>query len=268
VKAVAVSLVAVLLLGACAGAAKPNPTTQRADASMQRAAQAYARGDLDAARRTYREALRLYESIADVDGRARARLSLARIEATAGDAAGALASVESLLADPVGLSPGLAILARGRAAALALGLGRVEPAGQWLQAARAACAGACPERAALEVLEARRLLATGQTGAALARVDASLVGLDDDSADRADAQRVRAEVLLALGRGADAVGAAGTALSLDQARGQGDAVAADLTLLARAQTTLGDAEAAARYRTLAERARAARRALLGLDKTN
>jgi tetratricopeptide (TPR) repeat protein len=268
VKAVLAILVSVQLLGACASATKTNPAAQRAEAGMQRAAQAYARGDLDAARRAYRDALRVYESVADADGRARARLSLARVEAAAGDAAGALASVESLLAEAGSLSPGLTILARGRAAALALGLGRVEPAGEWLQAARTACFGACPEHAALEVLEARRLLATGRADAALAHADGALAGLADDSADRADALRARAEALLSLGRGADAADAVGKALRLDQARGQADAVAADLTLLARAHEALGDTETAARFRTQAERASAARRALLGLEKTD
>lgn len=262
------SLALALLLAACASASKPNPAVQRAEAGMQRGSQAYARGDLDTARRAYGDALRVYESVADTDGRARARLSLARVQATAADVAGALVSVETLLAEPAGLSPELAILARGRAAALALSLGRDERAGEWLQTARAMCAGACPEHVALEVLEARRLLATGQADAALARADASLAGLADASPGRADAQRARAEALLVLARSAEATDAAHAALAIDQAHGLADAIVADLTLLARAQSALGDTEAAARYRARADRARAARRALLGLDKTD
>lgn len=265
-KSGAAFILLAILLAACAGAPKPNPVAQRAEMEMRHGAQAYARGELGAARRAYETATRIYESVADANGRARARLNLARIEVASGHTASALAALEALLAESGGMAPELAILAHGRAAAMALSLGRHELAGQLLQAARTSCAGICLEHVALEVIEARRLLAAGQTEAALARADASLAGLRDDSTDRADVLRIRGEALIALARAADAAGSLRTALNLDQARGQADAVAADLALLARAHAALGDTALAARYREQADRARAARQALLGLDK--
>jgi hypothetical protein len=266
----ALLLAAALLLSACAGAPKPNASQLRAEAAMQRAAQAYARGELDASRRAYLDALRVYESVADAAGRARVLLSLARLSAATGEPAAALASVEALLAEPGELTPALRSLAHGRGAGLALASGRLDAAQRHLDIARAACAGDCAERTALAVLSARLALLNGQAQAAHAQADALLKPLSAEppGAEHADLLRLRAEAALALNRPRDAVADAQAALALDQAAGRSEAIVLDLGLLARAYTGAGETDSAARHQVLAERARAARRALLGLDRAD
>jgi len=257
-----IALCAVLLAG-CASAPPPSPLAQRAEAGMQRGAQAYARGDLPGAQRAYQDATRLYESVADTDGRARAQLSLARVMAGAGDTAGALALIDHLLAEPDGLGSALRPLALGRTAGLLLALGRQEEAAGRLASAQQACAGACGEAGALDLIGARLALARGDTASALARTDACLARLSSRDALHAEGQRLRANALLDLRRSAEGVAAAEAALVLDRAAGRPDAVGADLELLARLHASLGDAAAAEHFQRLAERARNAQRGLLG-----
>lgn len=266
----ALLLAAALLLSACAGAPKPNASQLRAEAAMQRAAQAYAHGELDASRRAYLDALRVYDSVADADGRARALLSLARISAAEGEPAAALASVEALLAEPGELTPALRSLAHGRGAGLALASGRLDAARQHLEDAASACAGDCPERTALAVLGARLALLSGQAQTAHSLADALLQALSAErpGAEHADLLRLRAEAGLALNRPRDAIADAQAALGLDQAAGRSEAVVLDLSLLARAYGAAGETDSAARHQVLAERARAARRALLGLGRAD
>jgi tetratricopeptide (TPR) repeat protein len=257
-----------LLLSACAGTVKPNVSVQRAEAAMQRAAQAYARGELDASRRTYLDALRVYESLADAEGRARALLSLARVTAAAGKPAAALATVDGLLAESDALTPALRTLAHGRGAGLALSTGQTEAAQRHLDAARATCADKCPESDALIVLAARLALARGQTESAWTQADGLLARIPGDSRSthRADALRLRAEASMGLGRSRDAMADVQAALGIDQRNGLAEAVILDLDLLARLHSAAGEADLGARQQALAERARAARRTLLGLDR--
>lgn len=257
-----------LLLGACASAPPTSPVARRAEADMQRAAQAYARGDLPAARRGYGDAARGYDSVADAAGRARALLSLARVETTAGQARAALALVDGLLGEPDGLDPALRPLALGRAAGLALGMGAIDDAAHRLDAAHAACAGQCAEAAALDILAARLSLSRNRAADALERADDVLARLTEGRPERADALRVRAEALLALGRASEATADAEAALGLDRRAGRADAVILDLDLSARSRGAAGDSAGAERHRALADRARAARRALLGLERTD
>lgn len=259
-------LIAAALASGCAHRPERNAVVARAETSVQRAAQAYAKGDLAGARNGYGTALSLYESVADTEGRARTLLSLARVTAQAGKAKEALAMVETVLTEPAPLSPAVRIMAHGRAAGLALAAGDPAAARGHLDRALPLCAGACAEYAALTVLQARVSLALGQAAEALVLADRAmaLAAAAPAKAERASALRVRCQALAALGKFQESAAAAAEALKLDQERGLSEAVVQDLHLLAQAHQALGDMDGAQRYQTLADRARAARRALAGV----
>ena len=72
-------LAACILTCGCAQKPIVPAATERASLAAQRGAQAFARGNLDAAQREYETELRIHESLGDTPARAATLLSLARI---------------------------------------------------------------------------------------------------------------------------------------------------------------------------------------------
>lgn len=272
----------VFALFACTTRPAISPTATLAQTSSQRGAQAFARGDLAGAERDYNTALRIHESLGDNAGRAAALLSLSRIAAQAGRHEEALLVVEQLLADQpslMALTPATQITAYGRAAALHLAKTNTQQADQYLAQADALCLSVCADAGVLTVLRARSALVRQQPANALALANEAL-GLPalaavsppnrqpQASAERANALRIKAQALAALGQTQNASSAATEALELDQALGLADRVLPDLLLLAQLHKTLGANELAQHYETLASRAQAASQALRGNTAAN
>ncbi len=263
---VAASLCATLLIAGCASssAAKEenssgNALTKAAQNIERRASQAFAKSEFDSAAAGYESAALVYETLALPEPQARARLSQARALADAGRAPQALDIITALLQSPAGLSPEVLTTAHGRAAALTLD-SDVPRAQMHLQNATRMCASTCAQRSALAVLRARTELAANNPAAAAQSASAALAAAQNSN-DRANALRIRAQANAALGQHALVLPDAQQALALDQDLGLAPRVLADLVLLQRASQAQGDAAAAARYSTLVQRAAAAGAAL-------
>lgn len=264
-----------LLMGtlcACASPSEVNPTRALALSRERDAVQAFERGDLVAARRSYLHALAVHDALGDLQARSSVVLSLARIAAQAGRSDEAWALLDQVLADGAMLPVQTRISAHGSAGALALARPDPALAEQHLKRADDMCASACADSGALVVLRARLALLQQQALQAIALADAALAlpGLQvtraatgQPAAERANALRVRGLAELSLGRAAEAVVSANAALEIDQALGLVQRVGADLQLLAQAHERLGNVEQARRHRRLADRAHQAREVLQG-----
>ena len=265
-------LMLALLLSACSQTPLVSPAASAAQASAQRGAQAFSKGDLGIAQREYTTALHIHESLGDSAGRASSLLSLARIYAQTGRREDALATVQQVLDDPVPPSTATLITAHGRAAALLLAKGDTKNSDIQLAQAAALCGSGCSEAAALTVLRSRSALLQQQPAAAL-KLASNALGLlavstppvrqPQVSAERANALRVQAQAYAALGQHAAAAESAKAALELDRALGLADRVQLDLDLLAQTYSALGAPALSQQYLTLANRARAASRDLRG-----
>jgi hypothetical protein len=242
---------------------------QAARAYEQRAVQAFARGESAAALADYRNAAKLYASLAAVDAHLRAQLNVARVQAESGDAAAGMATVDEVLARVASMdalsggTPGTApspslisadtrLLAHGRAAALRLtpdaSPAQVLVARQHLTRASTLCGQtppsgpsasqsspqACPQSAALYVLQARAALLARDPARAHTAATAALQA-QPSSAEQANALRMRAYAALTPAASPAALDQAWadaqTALRLDQALGLAPRVADDLRAL-------------------------------------
>ncbi len=267
-------LFAGVFLAGCAQKPVMPAAQSLAQASSQRGAQAFARGDLLTAQREYATALHIHESLGDTPGRASALLSLARIAAQSGRTADAVAAVDQVLADGPQLDLPTRITAQGRAAALQLSQGSTQKADEHLAQAGVLCAGTCADAGALAVLRARSALAQQRPADALKLVSDALVlpalaavtppTLQPQAgAERANALRLQAQAYGALAQPQAAANAATAALELDRGLGLADRVLIDLQLLARMHKAQGQDAQAAQYQLLADRAAAAGKALRG-----
>jgi tetratricopeptide (TPR) repeat protein len=263
-RAVSVVLLVGLMLGAVACSSAPpakvdSAMVQTAQNMERRAAQSFARGEWAAAASTFESAAWVYETLALPEPQARARLSQARAVAEGGRVDQALTIVLNVIEQSGGLSNDTRAIAHGRAAALLMASDAAS-ANRHVQDAMSACAGTCAQLSALTVLRARAQLASNQASEASATAGQALAVATNDN-DRANALRLRAQAQAALSQHAAALADANQALVLDQALGLPERVMADLQLLQRASSALGDTAAAQRYDALLARARTAAAAL-------
>lgn len=276
----AAALFLLFFASGCSTKIPVSAASSQAQASTQRAAQAFSRADLSTAQREYQHALAIYDSLGDVPGRAASLLSLSRVASQAGQTAQALKLVSQVLADSASLPAATLATAHGRAATLYLAQQDTTQANQHTGQAITLCAGNCADAAALAVLRARIALQDKQPALAvqLASEALALPALaaqeqpttkPQASAERANALRVRSQALLLLGQPAPAAASALEALALDRSLGLAERVLPDLLLLSQAHQQLGHTEMAGHYQGLAERARQAGQALNGQQqKTN
>lgn len=243
----------------------PAPALQAAHRLEQRAAQAFAKGDAAGALADYQTAAQVYASLALTEPQLQALLNVARVQADLGatDATQARLAVQTVervlahIAANPGLSPGLQVLAHGRAAALRLKGDPVLAQGH-LQQALALCNVTCPQAAALHVLQARLYWQQGQAADAVAVATLALQAAvrAPNPAEQANARRIRALAGLAQHplAAADDVH---IALRLDQSLGLAYRVQDDLRLLVTAYRALGDEPQARAYQALLDEALAA-----------
>jgi tetratricopeptide (TPR) repeat protein len=247
--------------------ASASPVAQTALRLEQRAAQAFAQSDWVAAEADYANAASIYASVALTDAELRAWLSVARVQAEAGQSATALALVQAVLKriDKAGvqthwaISDATRLIAHGRAAGLLLVSDTKAAQGHWAQA-QALCPPKCPQAASLAVLQARIALQRGEASAALAAASAALA-LKPALAELANARRVRAYAALALGDATAARDDALAALDADQRLGLSAKVVDDLRTVASAYHALGDKVQQDYYQALLDRTLEARKAL-------
>lgn len=246
----------VILSAALAGCAQKatviekSPALESAERLERRASAAYSKGDHAGAIKDYQVALQVYESLAMVDAQAGVQLSLARIDAQDGRVTKALERASWVL-NPSRVSGGVSaatrLLANGRAAALHLQQHQLPQAKLALDHADGLCANTCDAVAALLTLRAQWLLASGNAASAEGLATQAMARAAHKS-DLANAQRLRAQIGLALKNNTAAAADAQTALALDQAAGQAAKVVADLGLLMQAYEAQGDAAKVAQYR--------------------
>ncbi len=261
--------VGVLCLVGCASpkaAPEKSAALTGAERLEHRASSAYLKGDLAGAAKDFAMAEQVYRSLAMLDAAANVQLSLARIDLDEGHAERARARIThvlSLSAQPwSALSSTTRLLANGRAAALSLQENNQPTAHEHLLAAERLCGAQCEASSALYALRAHWLLRSGDAPSSLTKAHAALAAAKTQI-DKANAQRSLGEAYLAQGQLAQAIQSAELALQMDQALGVSAKVIADLGLLARAYTQLGETQKAAFYTDLAQSATAARKQLEG-----
>lgn len=258
----AISVSMVLLLVGC-GSKKPvavkSPVLESAERLERRGATAYAKGDHVGAVKDFQAAASVYESLAMQDALANTQLSLARIDADDGRAADALQRVSGVLGLPstgAVISPATLLVAHGRAAALYMQQKDLAAAGRELIASEALCNMACEASSALSAMRANWFLVSNDLPAARAKAEVALVQALVPS-DKANALRSLAQIGLAQGQYAAAVGHAEQALALDQSLGASNRVIADLDLLSNIHGKAGDSAKATNYTELSRAATAA-----------
>lgn len=250
---------ACLLLAACAQAPQnSNAVSARQSAALdanRRAEANFRRGDFDAAARYYREALRLAQSIEDIEGIAANAVNLSIAWQRLGNFAAARVSLAPVL-DQNRLVFPAARLAQGalRRAILDLEEQRYASAAEWAAKAASHCvppgcaiAGAIHNTRGQLALQAGRLDEAASSARAALDASRSL----DDRAEIANALRLLGTVSLRAGDAAAALASLTDALAIDRELALPRKIHLDLLGLGRASALRGENAAA---RTFYERA--------------
>jgi tetratricopeptide (TPR) repeat protein len=238
----------VIALAACGHTPAPRPAVvESAIEWNQRGQSAFRAGELARARDAYRQALRLYRSIEDADGIATELINVAWLEHALGDTPAAKAALDEVSASR---APGFPATQRAEAAYRRAWIAQREQrpveTAEWLARAEALCRADCPAHGRILNLHAQSEIAAGRlaAGRELARRALAANQKAGDKAEEANALRLLAETLLALGDAPEAALRYEQALALDKETGQPDKVAADLLGLgaaARARQRLPEA---------------------------
>ena len=256
-------LIAVLMLAGCGSTPKPAdpPRLKAALEAESDGAKRYGRGDHAVAVRRFDEAARIYASIDDTPGAARNRRHLARAELAQGHGEAALLALELLLERAErGSESSVALDTLLLKAQAQLALGREADAQKSLAAATGQCAGACPQAASLNLLQAHAALAGKRAPEALTHAEAALKLLQgkDEAAETANTWRLIAAARLAGGDASGALPAAHAALDIDRHLALPEKIARDWLLIGDIQKRVGAGETAAKaYRRALDVAKAA-----------
>jgi tetratricopeptide (TPR) repeat protein len=245
------AILVAALLGCSAPPQANKAARQEAAIEANRRGEAYVRhGELENAARSYREALRLSQSLEDADGIAANAVNLSIVGQRQGRFADARAALDAVLAQKNlrFSSPRLAEVAL-RHALLDLDEGRLAAAQDWVSQARTHCAERCPVSAAIHNVAAQLALQAGrlEEAASAARAAQESSRAAEDRAEVANALRLLGIVSL---RNADAAKARAyleQALALDRELGAPRKIALDLLALGRAAALGGEREAARAY---------------------
>lgn len=242
-----------VLLAACAlQPGKPLAARQAEAIEANRKAEVRFRsGDFDGAVQQYREALRIAQSIEDVDAIAANAINLSIAYQRLGQHAEARTSLAPVL-DPSGLSFPSARLAQAalRRAVLDFDERRHASAAEWLEKAAVWCGRqVCTASAAIDNLGGLLALEEGRTEAAAASARAALdrsLG-SGDRVEAANAMRLLGNVALRAGDAAAALAALAEALAIDRELALPRKIYLDLVGLGRASAQRGERAAARTY---------------------
>ena len=251
-------LVAGLVLLAACAQQPGKPLAARAAEAVEanrRAELRFRRGDFDGAVRQYQEALRIAQSVEDIDGIAANAINLSITYQRLGKHAQARASLAPVL-DHSRLSFPSARLAQAalRRALLDLDQQRHAPAAEWLEKAATWCGQqGCTLSAAIDNVRGLLALEAGRTDAAAARATAALKAsrASGDRVEAANAMRLLGNVAIRAGDAAAALAALTEALALDRELALPRKIYLDLVGLGRASAQGGER---ARARSYYERA--------------
>jgi tetratricopeptide (TPR) repeat protein len=247
----------LVLLAACARQpGKPLAARQvEAIEANRRAELRFRRGDFDGAVQQYQEALRIAQSVEDIDGIAANAINLSIAYQRLGKNAEARASLAPVL-EHSGLSFPSARLAQAalRRALLDSDRQRHAPAAEWLEKAATWCGQqGCTLSAAIDNVRGLLALEAGLTDAAAASATAALKAsrASGDRVETANALRLLGNVAIRAGDAAAALAALTEALALDQELALPRKIYLDLVSLGRASAQGGER---ARARSYYERA--------------
>jgi Tfp pilus assembly protein PilF len=246
------SVASLLVLAACA-APPAKTTTARHEAAIEanRRAEAYLRhGELENAARSYREALRLSQSLEDADGIAANAINVSIVRQRQGRFGDARASLGVILEQPdLHFSSARLAEASLRHALLDLDEGRYAAAGKWLSQSLEHCAGRCGLLPAIHNTRAQLALKAGlaEEGAAAARSAHDAAHAANDRTELANALRLLGIAALQAGDFGTARPRLEEALALDRELGVPRRIALDLLALGRAAERSGDRAAARAY---------------------
>ncbi|HSA89129.1 MAG TPA: tetratricopeptide repeat protein [Burkholderiales bacterium] len=249
-----VSSVALLLIASgCAGPPARSSAAARHEAAIEanRRGEAYVRrGELENAARSYREALRLSQSLEDPDGIAANAVNLSIVRQRQGRFAEARSSLDAVLEQPqLRFAPSRLAEASLRHALVDLDEGRFGPAGTWLARSSEYCAGRCALSAAIHNTGAQLALKAGRAdeAAAAARAAHDAARAAGDRSELANALRLLGISSLHRGDAAAARTHLEQALALDRELGAPRKIALDLLALGRAAALAGEPGAARAY---------------------
>jgi len=245
-------LLLVALVAGCAQAPKAT-TAARQEAAIEanRKGETYVRhGELENAARSYREALRLSQSLEDSEGIAANAINLSIVRQRQGRFADARASLDAVL-EQSNLRFSNVRLAEAalRHALLDLDQNRFSGAAEWVGQAAKHCGERCPLTAAIQNVRAQLALQAGriEEAAAAARSAQEASRAAGDRSELANALRLLGISSLQRGEAAVARAHLEQALTIDREIGAPRKIALDLLALGRAAALGGERDAARAY---------------------
>ena len=249
--------IVVLALFGCGGQPVKNTTAARQEAAIEanRKGEAYLRhGELESAARSYREALRLSQSLEDAEGIAANAINLSIVRQRQGRFADARASLAAVLEQPnLRFSQLRLAEVTLRHALLDLDQNRFAGATEWVNQAGKHCGERCPLSGAIHNVRAQLALQAGRVeeAAAAARSAQDASRAAGDRPELANALRLLGISALQRGDAAAARTHLEQALAIDRELGAPRKIALDLLALGRAAALGGDRDAARAYYTRA-----------------
>ncbi len=250
-------LALVLVAGCSAPATKPESSVaarQLAALEANRKGEAYVRhGELEYAALSYREALRLAQSLEDVEGIGANAINLSIVRQRQGRFADARLSLAAVFEQPRLQFPHARLAeAALRQALIDLDERRLESAAQWTGRAEGYCAaggGRCALSAAIYNVQAQLALEAGRTEDAAARARAAQDAARGagDRAELGNALRLLGIAALRAGDARAAQAQLEQALAIDRELGAPRKIVLDLLALGRAAAAAGERDTARAY---------------------
>ena len=246
-------LLLVALAAGCSSAPQKASSAARQEAAMEanRKGEAYVRhGELESAARSYREALRLSQSLEDADGIAANAINLSIVRQRQGRFNEARESLNAVL-DQTNLKFSSARLTEVslRHALLDLDQNRFAPAADWVARAARHCGERCALSGTIHNVRAQLALQAGRVdeATAAARSAQQVSQSAGDRSELANALRLLGIAALRSGDVSAARPHLEQALAIDREIGAPRKIALDLLSLGRAAALAGEGEAARAY---------------------
>ena len=247
------AFIVLALLAGCSSAPTKSSIAARQEAALEanRKGETYVRhGELESAARSYREALRLSQSLEDPEGIAANAINLSIVRQRQGRFNDARAALAAVLEQPnLRFSDARMTEASLRHALLDLDQNRFAAAGEWLTRAAKHCGARCALSAAIHNVSAQLALQAGRVEDAVsaARAAQEASRASGERAEQANALRLLGIAALRGGNFAAARPHLEQALEIDREIGAPRKIALDLLALGRAAGLAGEPDAARGY---------------------
>jgi tetratricopeptide (TPR) repeat protein len=237
----ALALAAALLAGCGGTPPTPEPPLRaHAQDAENLGVRRHTQGDYAAAARQFATALRLHQSVDDLEATDRNRLQLAQTLLAQQQPQAALEQTQQVR------TPGARVSALLLQAQALLDLKQASAAADVLAQAQNACTSPCAEQGRIALMQARTAWAQGLAAQTLALARAATTALKDrdEAHELANAHRLSAAAALALGDTTTALPSAQQALALDRQLAMPEKIARDWLLLGDIHTRAGNAASA------------------------